>query len=115
MNYSNKQPLFRVGRLEVAAEARRILTPDDLSPYLTRHERGDWGEYSEDYAAENSRNLMLMGITSYVTSKFLHGSNATPIFVMTTLAGRRTAICTEKDLWSEYMTARLPVILDIIL
>ena len=54
-----KQPLFALGRLVATPGALDVLTHAGQSPaeFLSRHQRGDWGECCEEDASENDLSV----------------------------------------------------------
>ena len=54
-----KQPLFALGRLVATPGALDALTRAGQSPaeFITRHQRGDWGECDPDDAKENDLSV----------------------------------------------------------
>ena len=48
---------FSLGQTVITPGAQETLHPDDVGDALRRHERGDWGDVSEEDRAENEISL----------------------------------------------------------
>jgi hypothetical protein len=55
------EPQFRTGLVCVTTAADRAIVPEDIQNALARHERGDWGEVSQEDRDRNETALIQGG------------------------------------------------------
>lgn len=54
--------LFPLGQVQITPEAEAILTPAEIAISLQRHQRGDYGELTDEDIHQNQRGLATCGM-----------------------------------------------------
>ena len=57
-----REPLFPVGQVQITPEAEAVLTPAEIVIALQRHQRGDYGDITDEDIHQNQRGLANCGM-----------------------------------------------------
>jgi hypothetical protein len=62
MNPTKEEPLFAIGDVRITPGAENVLTPEEITIALYRHQHGDFGDLEAEDEHQNYRGLTTCGM-----------------------------------------------------